>query len=429
MSNVYIETYGCSENIGESEIMSGILARSGFSVVNDIENSDLVIFNTCYVKSVTEQKIFFRINEVREKYPNKKLVVAGCMVAAAPDRIIEIAPEASLLSTHQIKRVAQIVQKTLEGKRIEALEEKEDIKLLLPKIRTNPVVDIVPIASGCTGACSFCATKFAKGDVFSYPANKILDEIRLAVKDGCKEIWLTSQDNGAYGLDREERELPKLLKWISALDGRFFVRNGMMNPDHVKRMLDDLISSYNSKKIYKFAHIPVQSGDNDVLKAMIRNYTAQEFEDIVEAFREAYRMTIWTDIIVGFPGETEEQFRNTLSLLKKAKTDWVNISRYAMRPDTIASEMKQLPTEIVKERTRIATNIVDNIALERNKEWLDWRGDILISERGKKEGQWIGRNFAYKPVVINKTGSLLGKIVKVKIIDAIHTTLVGWPIK
>lgn len=213
------------------------------------------------------------------------------------------------------------------------------------------------------------------------------------------------------------------------MDGRFFVRNGMMNPDHVKRMLADLISSYNGKKIYKFIHIPVQSGDNDILKAMIRNYSAQEFEEIVEAFRDAFKITIWTDIIVGFPGETEEQFRNTLNLLKRNKPDWVNISRYAMRPDTLASELKQITTEVVKERTRIATNTVDIIALERNREWLDWRGDILISERGKKEGQWIGRNFAYKPVIINKSGNLLGKMVKVKIIDAVPTTLVGWPIK
>jgi MiaB-like tRNA modifying enzyme len=427
--NIYIETYGCSENQAESEIMAGILTKSGYNIVRKIEDADLAVLNTCYVKSVTEQKIFYRIGEIQKVYPDKKMVIAGCISSAAPERLVEIAPSASLLSTHKITKIGQVVKKTLEGKRVEEVGEEEDVKLLLPKIRINPIIDIVPISSGCSGACSFCATKIAKGNVVSYPSGKILDEIRIAVKGGCKEIWLTSQDTGAYGMDKGERSLPRLLKWITSLDGKFFVRLGMINPDHVNKMLIELIEAYNSKKMYKFLHAPVQSGDNEILKKMLRPYFVEEFKEIVDEFRKAYRMTIWTDVIVGFPEETEEQFKRTLELIKETKLDWVNISRYAMRPGTKAAELEQLPTDIVKERTRKLTNIVNIAAHERNREWINWEGEILISEKGKKNGQWIGRNFAYKPVIINKSGDLLGKIIKVKIIDAIPTALEGWPIK
>ncbi len=427
--NIYIETYGCSANQAESEIMAGLLVRSGYSIVDNIENADLIIVNTCYVKFPTEQKVLFRIRKIQKQFPDKKLVIGGCMPAGAYDRIKKIAPNASLISTHQIKKISKLVQKTLRGEKVEITKGKEDIKLCLPRIRKSPVVNIVPIASGCNGDCTYCATKLAKGELFSYPKNRILDEIKESVKAGCKEIWLTAQDTGAYGLDKGKLRLPELLKGISKISGKFFVRVGMMNPHNIKNIVPELISAFNSKKIYKFLHLPIQSGDDQILKKMNRMYTSKEFEEIVSAFNDAFRFQLWTDIIVGYPGETDEQFRNSLELLKKLEPDYVNVSRYGMRPDTYAATLKPLPSEILKERSRKASNLVSNFALKKNKEWLDWRGDILISEKGTKPGQWVGRNYAYKNIIINKRGNLLGKIIKVKILDALPSGLMGWPIK
>lgn len=428
--NVYVETYGCSANISETEIIKGILQKSGFEILGTEIGADVIIINSCIVKSVTQQRLLARISELQENYPKTKLIITGCAPEVINDKLYEINPEINLVSTHQIKKIAIAVKKVLEGKHIELLGESNDIKLCLPRIRNNPLIDIVPISSGCEGNCTYCATKIAKGSLYSYPKTKIISEITSSLKDGCKEIWITSQDTGAFGIDKYNKSmLPNLLNEISKIPGNFQTRIGMMNPNHVFPILSELIEAFNSKKIYKFVHIPIQSGNDEILKAMNRRYTVKEYEEIVKSFRDAFRCTIWTDVIVGYPGETEEQFKDTLQLIKKNEPDWVNISRFAKREGTPAAKLNQLDTEEMKRRMLIITDLVNNIALKRNLMWKGWEGEILITERGKKDGQWIGRNFAYKPVVINKSGDLMGKRIKVKILDAIPTTLVGWPSK
>jgi len=427
MPNVFIQTYGCSENFGESEIMAGLLTKSGFDIVKNIENADVIILNTCYVKSPTEQKILFRIKDVQEKYPDKKLIIAGCMVEAAYRKVLDIAPEASLISTHYMTDVSRTAKKTLEGKKVELIGKKKEVKLCLPKIRKNPIIDIVPISSGCTGYCTYCSVKLAKGDLFSYPEDKILKEIEIATKQGCKEIWLTAQDTAAYGMD-DDKGLPELLKSISKIPGNFSVRVGMMNPKNVKDILPDLISAYRNKKIYRFLHLPVQSGDNEILRSMNRGYKVEDFENIVKAFEENFKFQLWTDVIVGYSDETQEQFEKTIKLIEKIRPDWVNISKFGIRPGTEAAKLKPLSSHIIKKRSKIASELVRKISLEKNKEWIGWEGKILITERGKIPGQWIGRNFAYKPVIVNEKNILLGDILKIKVINALSSGLLGQPL-
>ncbi len=423
---ICLETYGCSESQAESEMMKGLLKQNNYEITDNLDNSDIVIFQTCIVKPTTEQKIFFRIKDVQQKFPGKRLIIAGCMPAAAPGRIREMAPNASLVSTHQITKIVKAVNESLNGKRVEYLDEENDEKVLLPKIRFNPLIDIIPIESGCSGACSFCATRLAKGFVKSYSKDKIIEQIRKGLKDGCKEFWLTGQDTGAYGLDRGERTLPDLLNKIIEIEEEFFLRVGMLNPNHAVLILNDLINSYKSEKIYKFIHIPVQSGDDEILKRMIRVYRVEDFENIVKGFRKNFeKINIWTDVIVAFPGETEEQFENSIKLLERTKPDHVNISRYGKRLGTPASKLKQLPTEIAKERSRTATEISRKISLEKNKEWINWFGSVLIIEKGKKENQFIGRNFAYKPVLIDSKKNLLGRVLKINVTDASSVHLIG----
>jgi len=424
MPNIYIETYGCSVSQAESEIMAGLLEQAGFNIIKNEKYADLLIIVTCYVKSSTEQKILFRIKQLQELYPKKKLIIAGCMPEGIYKKLVEIAPQASLVSTHHVKEIAQAVKKTLENRKVEYLGKSKEIKLCLPRIRKNPIINIIPISSGCNSVCSYCCVRFAKGKLFSYPKEMIIKEIGLALKNGCKEIWLTAQDTASYGLD-DSTDLPELLNEISKIPGKFFVRVGMMNPKNVLPILKDLINSYKSKKIYNFLHLPIQSGDNEVLERMKRGYKVRDFLKIIEEFKKNIRIQLWTDVIVGFPEEKEEQFENTVKLIKEIKPDWINVSKFGARPGTEAAKLKPLPSQIVKERSRKISKIVREISLEKNREWINWEGEILISKKGKNPNQWMGRNFAYKNILVESKENLLGKFVKVKIKEANYSYLKG----
>ena len=364
--NIYIESYGCSTSQAEAEIMAGLLEQAGFNIIKEEKYADLIIVVTCYVKSPTEQRILFRIKQLQKLHPKKKLIIAGCMPEGMYRKLVNIVPEASLVSTHHVKDISKAVKKTLEGKRVEYLGKSEEIKLCLPKIRKNPIIDIVPISSGCNSACAYCCVRFAKGSLFSYPKEMIIKEIENSVKQGCKEIWITSQDNAPY--EYNGVRLPELLNEISDISGKFFVRVGMMNPKNVLPILKDLINSYKSKKIYNFLHLPIQSGDNEILERMNRNYKTEEFLKIVEEFRKNLKIQLWSDFIIGFPGETEEKFENTVKLIEKIRPDWVNVSKFGKRPRAPVKKLKQLPSEIVSKRSEKISKIVRSISLERNRE-------------------------------------------------------------
>jgi MiaB/RimO family radical SAM methylthiotransferase len=245
----------------------------------------------------------------------------------------------------------------------------------------------------------------------------IRQDVKEHLKDGCKEIWITSNDTGAYMVEQGgKQKLVELLDQILSIPLDFKVRVGMMNPGNTITMLDELIEIYKNPKIFKFLHIPLQSGNDNILKLMNRRYNVEEFIKVVEAFRkEIPEITISTDIIVGFPSETEEQFEDSLNIIKKIKPDALNLSRYAEREGTIAAKMKKLSTNTLKQRSRIMTNLYREIAFENNKRWLDWKGKILIDEQGKNDS-WIGRNYCYKPVIV-KGDFKLGDEIEVKIAD------------
>ncbi len=407
---IHIETYGCSANQAESEIMAGLLERAGHELA-DNDDADIAIINSCIVKEPTEHRLLSRLRQIQSK-----LIITGCGPDGIYEKITEAAPTASLISTHHVTKIVEVVEGIIEGNRIELLGESREIKLRLPRIRRNPVIGIVPIATGCNSSCSYCCVRNVKGELFSYPGEKIIEEVSSAVEQGCREIWITSQDNSCYGFDAGGN-LPELLDSISQINGEFFVRAGMMNPKNVMQILPELIESYKSEKIYKFLHLPVQSGSDDILEKMNRGYIAADFKKIVSTFREAFPgLQLWTDVIAGFPGESETDFLAIVELLKDIRPDFVNISKYGVRDSTASAKMKQLPTEIKKERSRTITRLVEEMSLEKNKEWLGWKGDVLITE--KKENAWLGRNFAYKPIIVNSDKELLGKVVKAKIVDA-----------
>jgi threonylcarbamoyladenosine tRNA methylthiotransferase CDKAL1 len=253
-----------------------------------------------------------------------------------------------------------------------------------------------------------------------------VEKVKCDLASGSKEFWLTSQDMACYAKDLDTN-LATLLKSVCAINGDFRVRVGMMTPNFALDIVDELVEAFRSVKVFKFLHLPVQSGDDTVLKRMRRCYTIQDFTKVVAAFREAFpELTLATDVICGFPGENKKAFENTLRLISEVKPDIVNVSKFFGRPGTAAAKMSDAVKQTeIKLRSAEAAKSAKQISLERNQRWEEWTGGILIDEKGKVPHSWIGRNFAYKPVTVKSISNLLGKTLQVKVVKAFPTYLEG----
>jgi MiaB/RimO family radical SAM methylthiotransferase len=265
---------------------------------------------------------------------------------------------------------------------------------------------------------------FARGSLRSCRPDEIVARIKADLAEGAQEFWLTSQDTGCYGKDIGTN-LADLLETVCTVPGDFKVRVGMMTPNYANSILGKLVSAYKNPKVFKFLHLPMQSGDNSILKRMRRGYTVADFGKVVEAFRMEFPMiTLATDVICGFPGETRQASEKTLAAIGKFEPDVVNVSRFFARPGTVAAKM---PNEVdpveMKLRSAQMSELSRRLALARNQRWVDWTGEVLVDEKGKRNGSWIGRNYAYKPIVVKNTLDLLGKIVRVKVVKAYSTYL------
>ena len=418
MAKIWVEAYGCSASFSDSEMISGLIVNGGHTLAENSQDSDLNLIVTCSVKDATANKMIHRIKESS----SKPLVVAGCLPKAEQKTVEKFAKNASLLGPNSIGKTLQVIKSTLDGKKMIELQDSDLTKVGLPKIRLNPAIGIVEIASGCMSECTFCQTKLAKGDLQSYRVGDIVRQVNAELSDGCNEVWLTSTDNGCYGLSIDS-DLPELLNTVSEIQHKFFIRVGMMNPMYMPRIRDGLLKSFESTKVFKFLHIPVQSGSDKVLNDMKRGHTVQTFRDVTDHFRDKFeKFTISTDVIVGFPTETEGDFEQTLELLQETKPDIVNLSRYSRRPGTDAAEMKQIDVSEIKRRSKIIYELISKISKENNRKWIGWKGHVIFDE--EYDNQVRGRNFAYKPIFVNKLPKI-GQISTVKITDATTHSLIG----
>ncbi|PIN74895.1 hypothetical protein COV17_04470 [Candidatus Woesearchaeota archaeon CG10_big_fil_rev_8_21_14_0_10_36_11] len=414
MTTFYFKTYGCAANQADSEQMAGLLREAQFSPSDTIEDADIVIFNTCTVKGPSESQFFKDLEEFKVEHPYKIVIVAGCIAQTDPHN--SLLKDVSCIGTKQIHHIVEVVEESLNDNVVKMLEMGEMPPLNLPRIRKNPVIEIVPISRGCMGACSFCKTKAARKNLVSYPIQDIITETKNAVQDGVKEIWLTAQDTFCYGFDIGT-DLPALLKELVTIPGEFTIRIGMGNPNHIPKIGDALLEMYTHPKIFKFLHVPLQAGDDVTLQDMKRGYTVDDFFTIIQQFRNLFpAINIMTDIIVGYPTETEERYWNTLEAVRKLAPDSINISRFWSRPGTLAAELKQLHGDEVKRRSRVLTGIFENISTLQNEKWIGWEGPILIDERGK-DNQLIGRNNYYKPIIVEGDFKL-GDVVNVKVVKS-----------
>lgn len=411
MPNIFVKSYGCSANTADAEIAKGALIEDGYTLVETPDEADLNIIVTCVVKTPTEQKVSRELRELEAS--GKPLVVAGCMPKSMNAQVSELVPTASLVGPDDIERMPEAVHDTLNGHRVVFIDGDPTDRTCLPRVRSNSLVHIAPISTGCLGNCSYCIVKFARGHLYSFPADSIVSDIEAAVNDGCKEIWVTAEDTSTY--DDHGVRLPELLDRINSIEGDFRVRVGMTTPNSLDEVMEGLLESLKNEKMYQFIHIPIQAGNDDILKAMRRKYTVQQFKDVVEKLRAVYpEIGISTDIICGFPGETQEQFQDSLDLVTWLRPDVLNINRFWERPGTDAAKMPgRLHGRDTKERSRRMTTLWKDLAVDVGQNWMGWEGEILLSEMGKNDTK-VGRNYVYKSIAV-KTDAPLGSFIKVKV--------------
>lgn len=421
MKKIYLKTYGCTLNQSDSDLIIGDLTGRGYEFVTSETEADAVIVNTCAVKETTENKILWYLGELERT--SKRTIVAGCLPPVSLQALKRAIPSAiGFLGPNSISKIPQLLE---NGAHPEVdLKDDFESKFGIQK-KYGGCVSRIQVSSGCMSNCTFCATKIARGKFKSKPPSLILNEARMAIKNHAKEIQLASQDNGCYGFDLKVG-MPELLHELNSLDGRFRIRIGMANPQHFLKNLDEWVEAFKLDKVYKFLHLPIQSGSEAVLRRMQRGHTVEDAVLIAGEFRKKIpSLTLETDIIVGFPGETDTEFSQSLDVCRLLQFDVVNFAKYSKRRGTKAAMMRQLHSSIHKERSEILNRVVKEIALEQNQKYVGAKyPDVLITEIAKN-GYFQGRNINYKAVLVKGEGLGVGQFVGVKIGAASVTSLIA----
>ncbi len=405
-------------NQGESAELAARLCSLGHQRINDENEADTVLINTCVVIEPTERKILRRLRHLREK--GKQLIIVGCMASVSPVQLREEFPDALISGTSDYPRFMEVLDDKFQ-RCGEATSSGSPGQLVLP------------IAQGCNGSCSYCITKLARGDLVSYPLKELVSRVDQSLSTGTKEVLVTSQDTAAYGMEGNY-SLPDLLRAICDLPGDFRVRVGMMNPDNLTEILDGMIEAYQDPKVYRFLHLPVQSGSDRVIREMGRAYSTQEYMEMVRRMRCSLPdLTLSTDVITGFPGETENDHRMTVEMVEQLRPNIINVTRFSRRPGTVADLMKgQVPGWVSKERSRELTRLRFRISSEMNASKIGRTYSVLIDEKGKGSSV-MARTDDYLPVVIKGEHELWQRVdIRITGCASTHlygTLVPGWKIK
>lgn len=368
---VHIRTFGCTYNMGDTHKLGEVLKHQRCSLVDDPADAEVVIVNTCTVIGSTERKVLRELRSLR----HHPLYVTGCMAVIRKDAILSES-NAKVFPPEEIRAAYRRVG-TVTGR----------------------PTGIVQACHGCRGSCSYCITKNARGRLVSCTMDEIAGQVRALTTQGTVEIQLTGQDLSAWGTDTGS-DLGHLLSEINSIPGHYKVRVGMMNPATLYPIMDSVAGTFLGENLFSFIHIPVQSGSDRILSRMNRGYTREQVIDIVRRFRELIpEISLFTDVICGYPGETEEDFRETLALLSMIQPDKVNVTRYSPRPGTPAALEKDMPDRFKKERSRRLRIHAEAIARKNNVSLIGREIPVLFTEH-PREGSSMGRTANYTGVVV-----------------------------
>src|SRR3989339_403397 len=387
MLEVYFESYGCSANYNSTEIMKGLVKQAGLNITSNIDFADLVVINSCIVKEPTEEKIRRKVQDL--SHAGKKVILAGCMAKLRKKSFLNY-DSVYLLGTNHIKDINNLIQEIVDGTydTEKYLDNHSEVKVNVSKISDEKYIGINQISEGCLGTCTYCITRLAKGKLFSYPSEKIIESVKNDVMSGCKEIWITSQDNASYNSE--------ISKDISK--------------DGLVQLLEEIIKIKG-----KFLHIPIQSGSNKILKDMNRKYTREDVLKIVNKFKKEIPNIIFsTDVIVGYPGETKKDFEDTLDIVKQINPEILNRSKFWPRPQTPAEKLKPISKDEMNKRSLELANLHLQMCKDNQKKWIGWVGKVLIDKKGFGN-TYLARSPEYKLFAVQSKDKILGKIVKIKV--------------
>jgi len=414
---IRIISQGCSANLSESEQIAGLLSKNGY----DEENA--IVLNLCTVKG--DSSALKAVRNAKENYPDIPMLVTGCTTPELIASLKKIDPKISIASTHALERIPEIIKKIIAGEIVLDLQKEHSPKLGIPKIRKNPIVGIVSIAEGCMDACSFCSTRMVKGRLRSYSPEQIVSETKTLVDEGCKEIWLTAQDAACYGFDIGIDLAELVMQILKKIKGDYRIRMGMGNPRHTLSYAEKLAEVYRDERVFRFLHLPVQSGSDKILQAMKRKHSVGDYKKLVDFFYAQFSdFAISTDIIVGFPGEAEEDFQKSLDLIKWSKPTGCNRTRFVPRKGTLAATLpNQIPSLEKYRRSAELTKVFTECALQNNIKYVGTEQSILIDELGKRNSL-IGRANNYKPVAV-RGDYKIGDRIDVRVKGAEAFALIG----
>ncbi|XP_013869704.1 threonylcarbamoyladenosine tRNA methylthiotransferase [Austrofundulus limnaeus] len=428
---VWIKTWGCSHNNSDGEYMAGQLAASGYKMTDDPTEADVWLLNSCTVKNPAEDHFRNSIRKAQEQ--QKKVVVAGCVPQAQPR--MDYLKTLSIIGVQQIDRVVEVVDETVKGHSVRLLGQKKDggkrlggARLDLPKIRKNPLIEIISINTGCLNACTYCKTKHARGDLASYPIDELVERARQSFQEGVCEIWLTSEDTGAYGRDIGT-DLPTLLwRLVEVIPEGAMLRVGMTNPPYILEHLEEMSKILNHPRVFAFLHVPVQSASDSVLMDMKREYCIEDFKRVVDFLKERVPgVTIATDVICGFPGETEDDFQETVKLVKHYQFPSLFINQFYPRPGTPAAKMEQVPAHVKKQRTKELSKVFHSYNPYDHK--VGERQHVLVTEESFDAQYYVAHNKFYEQVLVPKRLEFKGKMIEVYIYEAGKHFMKGKPVE
>ena len=401
MSKYYIWTIGCQMNKAESERLGSYFEQQGYQATANAEEADVVILNSCVVRQSAENRVVNKLSALKalkRARPNLTLVVTGCLVDSEVDQLRQSFPH---------------VDYFLKPGDYPQWLERDKVDSVLP--RSPSPCTFVPIIQGCNNFCSYCIVPYRRGRERSRPVSEIVSEVKELVGRGTKEVTLLGQNVDSYGHDLPDKpDLADLLGELNTIDGLLRIR---FLTNHPKDMSSRLIMAIaNLDKVCEQISLPVQSGDDDILKAMRRGYTVDHYRQLITEIRTSIpEVALSTDVIVGFPSESEQQFQQTVNLLCELKFDTVHVAAYSPRPGTLAARQFEdnIPPTEKKERLHKIEQLQERIATEINARLLGKTVEILVEER--KEGKWQGRTRSGKLVFFSGYGDFLGRLVEIRI--------------
>jgi len=430
MKQVHIKTYGCQMNERDSEAVAALLRRQGYTVVDREEDADVILLNTCSVRDSAEQKALGKMAALahrKQRQPDLVLGFMGCMAQSRGAALLETLPSVDLVvGTQKLHRLPEHLKEWNGSPRVDISEEVGS-ESALTQHTPGGVTALVSIQQGCDRKCTFCIVPHTRGPERSRPMKEIVEEVRQLVDQGVKEVTLLGQIVTSYGRNAgPEGKFVKLLEIVHEVPGLERLR---FTAPHPQGFGDDLVAAYRDlPKLCEHAHLPVQSGSDRVLRQMKRGHDRKMFLRLTERLRAARPgMAISTDLIVGFPGETEEDFGETLSLVHEVEFDQAYLFRYSSRPGTPAAAMPgPLSEEIKEKRHQLLLAVVNRILLERNQRWVGETMEILVEGRSEKAGRrMVGRARGNHIVVFDGDESDQGRFLPIRIERATVTTLYG----